>query len=70
MRCGRLSRLPRLLVNIHIRRSRVCHRGRVTDATGWGRRSAGDTGSRSSETCERVTPGPNQLDEVIFKVAA
>ena len=38
-------------------------------AASGGRRSAGDAGSRS-ETCERVPLGPNQLDEVIFKVAA
>ena len=41
----------------------------MTDAANGGRRSAGDTGS-GSETCERVPLGPNQLDEVIFKVAA
>jgi hypothetical protein len=40
----------------------------VTRAGG-GRRSVGKTGSRS-ETVERVPLGPNQFDEVIFKVAA
>ena len=35
-----------------------------------GRRSAGDAGSGSGETCERVPSGPDQFDEAVFKVTA
>ena len=41
----------------------------VASAAIGGSRSAGDTGS-GSDTCEGMSLGPNQLDEIIFKIAA